>query len=116
MLEKTITIQNHSFTGVSSLPPTESVPKRRDQYSFEAWLFVNHLALQMLYAVIGALAEKELTDRYSFEDVMAFLKHVRANRIDGEWRLTKITRHAAKLCQELGIEMEEPTNLRVSLK
>lgn len=88
----------------------------RDQYSFEAWLFINHLALQMLYAVIGALAEKELTDRYSFEDVMAFLKHVRANRIDGEWRLTKITRHTAKLCQELGIELEEPTKLRVSLK
>ena len=88
----------------------------RDQYSFEAWLFVNHLALQMLYAVIGALAGKELTDKYSFEDVMAFLTHVRANRIDGEWRLTKITRHTAKLCNELGIELEEPEKLTVSLK
>ena len=88
----------------------------RDQYSFEAWLFVNHLALQMLYEVIGALADKELTDKYSFEDVMAFLKHVRANRIDGEWRLTKITRHTAKLCKELGIELEEPEKLMVSLK
>jgi hypothetical protein len=36
---------------------------------------------------------------------MAFLKHVRANRIRGEWRLTKITRHMAKLCRELGIEL-----------
>ena len=88
----------------------------RDQYSFEAWLFINHLALQMLYAVIGALAEKELTDKYSFEDVMAFLKHVRANRIDGEWRLTKITRHTAKLCKDLGIELDEPEKLMVSLK
>ena len=88
----------------------------RDQYSFEAWLFVNHLALQMLYEVIGALADKELTDKYSFEDVMAFLKHVRANRIDGEWRLTKITRHTAKLCKELGIELGEPEKLMVSLK
>jgi len=88
----------------------------RDQYSFEAWLFINHLALQMLYAVIGALAEKELTDKYSFEDVMAFLRHVRANRIDGEWRLTKITKHTAKLCKDLGIELEEPEKLTVSLK
>ena len=88
----------------------------RDQHSFEAWLFINHLALQMLYAVIGALAEKELTDKYSFEDVMAFLKHVRANRINGEWKLTKITRNTMKLCRELGIELEEPTKLQVSLK
>ena len=47
---------------------------------------------------------------------MAFLKHVRANRIRGEWRLTKITRHMAKLCQELGVELEQPAKLRVSLK
>jgi len=88
----------------------------RDQYSFEAWLFVNHLALQMLYAVIGAVADKELTDKYSFEDVMAFLKHVRANRINGEWKLTKITKHTARLCEELGIVLENPEKLRDTLK
>ena len=38
----------------------------------------------MLYAVIWALAEKELTDKYFFEDIMAFLKHVVSNRINGE--------------------------------
>lgn len=88
----------------------------RDQYSFEAWLFINHLALQMLYAVIGTLAEKDLTDKYSFEDVMAFLRHVRATRIDGEWRLTKITKNTIRLCKELGIELEAPQKLQVSLK
>ena len=88
----------------------------RDQYSFEAWLFVNHLALQMLYAVIGAVADRELTDKYSFEDVMAFLKHVRANRINGEWKLTKVTKHTARLCEELGIALENPEKLRDTLK
>lgn len=83
----------------------------RDQYSFEAWLFINHLALQMLYAVIGALSAKDLTAKYSFDDIMAFLKHVRVNRIDGEWRLTKVTKHTQKLCRELGIEMTAPDNL-----
>ena len=38
------------------------------------------------------------------------------NVITDEWRLTKITMHTAKLCQKLGIEMEETTNLRVYLK
>ena len=47
---------------------------------------------------------------------MAFLKHIRANRINDKWRLTKITRHTMKLCQKLGIELGEPTKLRVSQK
>ena len=88
----------------------------RDQYAFEAWLFINHLALQMLYAVIGAVAEKELTDKYSFDDVMSFLKHVRVNRINGEWKLTKITKPTGRLCEELGIELLEPARLRDTLK
>jgi len=56
----------------------------RDQYSFEAWLYVSHPTLQMIYEVIGALAEKELIGQHSSKDVMAFLGHVRANRIDDE--------------------------------
>lgn len=88
----------------------------RDHDSLEAWLFVNHLALQMLYAALAVVAERGLTDRYSFDDMMAFLKHVRVNRIDGEWALTKITRHTAKLCEELGIELAQPAKLQGSLK
>ena len=90
----------------------------RDQYSFETWLFISHLALQMLHAVLvlGTLAERELTGKYSFKDVMAFLKHVHAKRIGGEWKLTTITKKTARLCQEQGIKLEEPTKLQVSLR
>ncbi len=70
----------------------------------------------MLYAIIWALEEKEMTDRYPCEDVLAFLKHVWTNRINSEWKLTKTTRHTANLCRELEIELEELTRLRVSLK
>jgi hypothetical protein len=44
------------------------------------------------------------------------IERLRANRINGEWRLKKITRHTMKICQQLGIELEEPTKLQVSLK
>ena len=47
---------------------------------------------------------------------MTFLKHVRANRINGEWKLTKITKHTAKLCEELGIVLENPEKIRDTLK
>ena len=78
-------------------------------------MFINHLALQMLYAVIGAVAEKKLTDRYSFDDVMSFLKHVRDNQINGEWKLTEITKPTVRLCEELEIELLEPARLRDTL-
>lgn len=84
----------------------------RDQYTFEAWLFVNHLAMQMLYKVLQVIADKELTAKYSFEDTMQFLKHVRANKIDGCWKLTKITKQTLKLCKDLKMEMEDPENFR----
>ena len=53
----------------------------RSHQSFEGWLFINHLALQMLYAVIGKVMDKEMSGRYSFDDVMAYLKHVRVNQM-----------------------------------
>ncbi len=86
----------------------------REQYSFKAWLFVIYLVLQMLYKVIGVLAEKELPDKYFFKDVMTFLRHIRANRIDGKWRLIKITRHTVNLCKELEIELEDQEKLMFS--
>ena len=45
-----------------------------------------------------------------------FRKHVGANRINSEWKLTKIPRHTATLYQEMGIELEAPAKFQVSLK
>jgi hypothetical protein len=47
---------------------------------------------------------------------MSFLKHVRVNRINGGWRLTKITKPTARLREELGIELLESARLRDTLK
>lgn len=88
----------------------------RDQYSFEAWLFINHLALQMLYAVLQTIADRELTAKYSFDDAMQFLKHIRANRIEGRWRATKVTRQTMELCRKLDIELADPEKLKGTLK
>jgi len=88
----------------------------RGQYAFEAWLFINHLALQMLYKVLQVIGDRELTAKYSFDDAMQFLKHVRVNKIDGKWIMTKATRQTMKLCKDLGIEMEDPAKLQGTLK
>lgn len=88
----------------------------RDGDAFEAWLFINHLALQMLYGVIQVIADRDLSAKYSFDDAIAFLKHVHVNLIDGKWLLTKVTKHTAKMCKEIGIEMGDTEVLKVTLK
>jgi len=88
----------------------------RSHQSFEGWLFVNHLALQMLYAVIGAVADRGLSAKYSFDDIMAFLKHVRINKINGLWKPTKVTKHTMKVTADLGINLECPERLQGTLK
>ena len=77
----------------------------RDIYSLEAWLCINHLALQMLYRVLDLIAACDLTSEYSFDDLVSYLKSVRVNRIGGKWYLTKITRKTKELCDRLAIDL-----------
>lgn len=76
--------------------------------AFEGWLFINHLALQMLYGILDYVAQAELTSKYSFKDVIKTLEGIRANKINGKWRLTQFTRGTKKLCTDLGIDIEGP--------
>ena len=77
----------------------------RDIHSFEAWLFINHLALQMLYGVLDLISAQELTSEYSFNDLVSYLKGVRVNLINGNWYLAKITKKTKELCERLDINL-----------
>ena len=78
----------------------------QDPEAFEGWLFINHLALQMLYGILDFIAQANLTGRYSFKDVIRTLEGIRANKINGQWRLSQFTKHTRKLCTDLGIKIE----------
>ena len=83
----------------------------RNQYAFEAWLFINHLALQLLYSSLGIIADAGMTEQYAFEDLIHFLKGVRVNKINGRWITTKITKHTEKCCKALGITLPSPESI-----
>jgi len=80
----------------------------QDQDAFEGWLFINHLALQMLYGILDYIAQANLAAKYSFKDVVRTLKGIRANKINGQWRLMQFTKNIRKLCTDLNIEIDEP--------
>jgi len=75
----------------------------RDHYSFEAWLFINHFALQLLYDSLDVVARRQKARMYSFNDLMAHLRGVRINKIDNSWMLTKITKKTIAMCESIGI-------------
>jgi transposase len=77
----------------------------RDIHSFEAWLFINHLALQMLYGILDLISTQGLTGEYSFEDMISYLKGVRVNLIGGKWYPTKITKKTTEFCERLHIDL-----------
>lgn len=80
----------------------------QDPEAFEGWLFINHLALQMLYGILDYVAQSGLTSKYSFKDIIRTLEGIRANKINGRWHLTKFTKSTKKLCADLGIDIEGP--------
>ena len=80
----------------------------QDQDAFEGWLFINHLALQMLYGILDYIAQANLAAKYSFKDVVRTLKGIRANKINGQWRLSLFTKNIRKLCTDLNIEIDDP--------
>jgi len=77
----------------------------RDIHSFEAWLFINHLALQMLYRMLDLISACGLTSEYSFDDLISYLKGVRVNLIGGNWYVTKVTKKTLELCERLNIDL-----------
>jgi transposase len=78
----------------------------RNLHALEAWLFINHLALQMLYGVLDHIAAYGLTSVYSFDDLIAYLKGIRVNLIDGTWHLSKATKKAQDLCSKLDLNLK----------
>jgi type IV secretory pathway TrbF-like protein len=51
---------------------------------------------------------RNLTGRYSFKDVVRTLQGIRANKINGQWRLSQFTKNTRKLCTDLNIKMNTP--------
>jgi len=59
----------------------------------------------MLYRVLDLISALELTNDYSFDDLISYLKGVRVNLIGGKWLLTKVTKKTKELCECLNIDL-----------
>ena len=85
----------------------------QDSDAFEGWLFINHLALQMLFYVLDSVAQCGLTDIYSFDKVMHYLSSIEIYKINNEWHLSSYVGKVKKLCEELKFNIVSPAEIPV---
>lgn len=87
----------------------------RDTYSFEAWLFFNHLCSMMSFDALEEIASAGEENNISLHDLIQTLRKVKANKIGDIWHPAKITTKTLALCQKMGIKLEDFTNLSALL-
>jgi transposase len=75
--------------------------------SFEAWCFINHIALILAYRVLNTLKDKNLTSRFSFKDIMTYLSKIQKIRIGQEWKTAEFTKKASSICELIGFAVED---------
>ena len=73
----------------------------QDDKAYDGWLFLNHISLMLYYRLFNPIKEKGLVSRYSVEDVIAMMKRVKMQRVNGSWNLQVGTKVEHKQLKEI---------------
>jgi transposase len=73
--------------------------------SFEAWCFINHIALTLAYRVLNTLKEKGLTNRFSLKDVMTYLSKIQKINLGQIWKNAVYTKKTKTIFELLGFKI-----------
>ncbi len=78
----------------------------RSDYSFEAWLFINHLCMMMSMDAIEEISNIDESKNISLDDLITTLRKIKATKIGDKWYLSKFTSRVTRLCEKLDIRFE----------
>jgi hypothetical protein len=78
----------------------------RNDYSLEAWLFINHLCMMMSMDAIEEISNINEANNISLADLITTLRKIKATKIEDKWYLSKFTRHVTILCEKLDIKFK----------
>lgn len=73
----------------------------RDNYSEEAWLFLNHLSSIICINAIEEIASIKESKNVSYKDLTQTLIKIKANYSDGKWSVVPIKKAVQNLCKKL---------------
>jgi hypothetical protein len=77
----------------------------QNEEALQGWMFVNHLALQIVAELHQRISGKELTPKYSIRDVLLLLTDIRQIRIGDVWYCAEVTSSTKSMLRKLGIDI-----------
>lgn len=77
----------------------------QNKYSMEAWSFINHLSLMLVYRIYNALNKSEILSKYSIQDFISHLKYIHYLKIDDSWVVSEISQKTQKLLDKLKLHI-----------
>ena len=77
----------------------------QNEEALQGWMFINHLALQIVTQLHQRIGSKKLTPKYSIKDVLLHLTHIRQIRIGNTWHCAEITSATKRLLAKLDIDI-----------
>lgn len=85
----------------------------RNNYSEEAWLFLNHLSACIGVDAIERIASIGESKNVSYKDLTQTLVKLKANMINGQWAVAPVKKSVRHLCQKLQIDMTDLSVLEI---
>ena len=73
--------------------------------SFEAWAFINHIALMLNYKIYNLLRANNLLAKFSIADFISHLKYIFKVKADSQWITTEISAKTSSLLASLQLHI-----------
>lgn len=83
----------------------------RNNYTEEAWLFLNHLSTIIGVNAIEEIASIGEAKNISYKDLTQTLIKIKAGKIDGKWMVYPIKKSVQKLCEKMQFNPNDLTGL-----
>ena len=77
----------------------------QNERSLEAWLFLNHISMIIIYKIYALLKKNELLSRYSPADLIEHLKYIFKIKIGNSWLTSEIDKKTMSLMKSLEIHI-----------
>jgi transposase len=77
----------------------------QNEKSLEAWAFINHISLMIIYKIYSILRANKLLHKFSIADFLSHLKYIFKIKADNQWLTSEISAKTSKLLNGLDIHI-----------
>ncbi|MBR5713434.1 MAG: transposase [Clostridia bacterium] len=77
----------------------------QSSYAVEAWAFINHISLMLIYSIYNRLRQANALSKYSVDDFIQHLKYIRKAKINSAWFTGEITAKTKALLRVVNMDI-----------